>query len=500
MRKKSAETAPKTSGGATPAPEDAVTLPPIFGLKPGVYLAVIYTAVILLVLFFTLFYPGIRKNGALVIFQTEPQGAALRVDAVYQGTSPAAVFVPKGIRTLDITLPGFTAVRMETEIPSRLFASAIFPRRYPLTVTLRTENPRNALAAAAADYAAWSFGGEPTAAWQIPLSLSEGTYRTAGSGEWGTAGAGEIFKAAARFAVTRSALRDLIRAKTLADNRGNSPSPLTLAQSAAGIIGFLAETPAAAAWLADTLSPEAAALVTASPWYQNQLAGFAALATVSGAAPPPASRQWIAGISFTGIPGGTLAQGEPFPHTVPIAPFMISDAEVSAAVFQRFLAEVPQWQPENRDALIARGLVSADYLAEDQAFPEGAETASAGVTAVSWYAAEAFCEWLNEQVPASLGNYKVRLPTEAEWEYAAKIFQRQDKTLAAPAWEWCGGPYAPLGNITASGAAIDAIGSPERPLRGGAWHSAAGIETRASLPPGACSPFVSFRPVIAPRE
>ena len=66
-------------------------------------------------------------------------------------------------------------------------------------------------------------------------------------------------------------------------------------------------------------------------------------------------------------------------------------------------------------------------------------------------------------------------------------------------WQWCGDAYVPLAVLPAPEAAA-AIASPERALRGGSWVNPANsvqAGTRASLPPAACSPFVSFRPVIA---
>jgi formylglycine-generating enzyme required for sulfatase activity len=495
----------------TPAPEDQVRLRPFLGLKPGVYLAVIYAAVLLIVLFFILLYPGLRRPGSIVALKTEPAGAALRVDGLYMGTAPDNIFVSRGRHTFEVVLPGFTGERIERNIPGRLFASALVPRRVPLEVKLNCPDPAAAFAAAAADYAAWTFGGEPTVSWQIPQSLSDGAYQIGGQG-LAPAAAQEILKASARFAVTHAALRDLLRAKALVDNGGLPPSPLSLARSAADIAAVLSQNPAGAAWLADALPPDSAALLIASAWYQKQLAAFAETTAAESLSPPPdkaragaappARQLRVGGLLFTGISGGTLAQGEPFPHRVPVSAFMICGVEVPAPAWADFLDATPQWRADQRDALIQRQLVTGDYLADDGVADERrARETETGVTAVSWYAADAFCAWLSGKLPPAMADYEVRLPTEAEWEYAAKSARQWDaagiRDMEGGSWEWCADPYAPRCFLAAAPEAVAAVGSPERSVRGGSWLNAAGPETRASLPPEFCSPVVSFRPVIA---
>ena len=483
------------------------------GLRPGVYLAVIYGAVLLAALFFVLLFPGITNPGSVVVFTSDPVGAALRVDDLYAGSSPCRVFVPQGSRVLEVVLPGFAPERFERDIPGRVFASKLFPRRYDLSVSLSAADPADALAIAAADYAAWSFGGEPTVDWQVPLSLSEGVYRIGfdAAGEQ----AGGVIAAAARFAVTRAALRDLARAKILAGSGGVSPSPLSLVRSVSEITAYLSDNPSSAAWLADTLPADSAAVLISSAWYQNQLAAFAELIaqetlsapperTAGLAGMPPVSQIRVGGLLFTAMGGGSLVMGEPFPRRFAVEPFMVCTTEVPSPAFADFIDANPQWHPSQREALEAQGLATTEYIADFGGISAGGNRSGVGMGAVSWYAAEAFCQWLSGKLPPAFSGWEIRLPTEVEWEYAAKSVHRWNNHSGVffpdAVWEWCIDPYSPLPSLDAPQQAVTSVGSPERTIRGGSWLNAAGstnLETRAFLPPASSSPFVMFRPVIA---
>jgi hypothetical protein len=422
------------------------------------------------------------------------------VDGVYLGTSPGRFFVPRGLHRFELVLPGFNSLQFDEEIGGRLFASRFFPRLHRVEKNLFTADAAGVLGRGAAEYAAWSFAGEPTAAWQIPLSLSEAAYRAGPAAGVESAAMDGILRAASRFGTTRAALRDLVRARALIDNGGLSPSPSSLFRSAGHLIAFLSETPGAAAWLADTLPPEAASLVSGSEWYAKQIRLADEIAAAKNPAAGPGERFRLGGLVFTSIPGGSLVQRSVFPRRVTVDEFRISETRTPPAVFEAFLADQPQWRRDNLENLAAEGLASRDYLTGSY----GGNAAVQGITGVSWYAARAFCSWLSEQLPPAMDGWEVRLPAEAEWEYAAKSVGGWAASgitgLDGSLWEWCGDPWAPLVFIDAPADAVTAVGSPERSLRGGSPPGAgasAGPETRASLPPAACSPFVSFRPVIA---
>jgi len=435
--------------------EIQVKFKPIYGIRPGVYLTALYSFILLLILFFLLLYPGLKNPGAVLIVKTEPVGAAVRIDGVYMGTAGAKIPIKKGTHTVEGVMPGFESQSAVHEIPARYFGSLFFPLRYNVELTLKTPDPIAAFAYYASDYASWTFAGEPTASWQVPMSLSEGAYRT-GYAKESNSEMQQVLLAAAGFAVTKAAVRDLIRAKILLDNCGNAPSPAALANSMSGILAFLSKNPGTAKWLSQVLPREQASIIEASKWYKNQSA-------VSPMPQPnaPIGSQQLAGVNFIRFSSG----------------FMISETPVSRSLFETFLDENPQWREQQTDY----------FPQEISSYPW--EIDKNVITGVTWYAAQAFCEWMALRLPQTTG-MEVRLPTEEEWSIAAL------NSMKNMGWEWCNDPYAPLQIAKSSPLAIQAVGSPERSLRG--RQTPTSTETRASLPPDLSSPIVTFRLVIAP--
>ncbi|MDR2534741.1 MAG: SUMF1/EgtB/PvdO family nonheme iron enzyme [Treponema sp.] len=469
-------------------PEDQVQFKPLFGVRPGVYLGGIYGFILIIILFFVLFYPGLAKPGTLLSLSSEPSGAALRVDDVYMGTTPCEIFIPKGIRRLEMTLPGFALYQQELNVKTRVFGTLFFPRRQSLVGTLGETISPGALLWAASEYGMWSFTGEPTVTYQIPQILSEGAYRSgpAAADPQGYQRMKDILQGSARFTATRGGLRDLIRAEALIDNGGLAASPVSLLRSLEDILVYLSETPGTAYWLAQVLPPETGTLIIDSAWYENQNSSASKLLTLSRSVSSDFGNPLTLGLlRFREISGGTLIQGGAFPHEVKIENFRVAETKVSYPSWDAFVSANPAWGPEFTETLTAQGLVTEDYLMRSEHLD------SPAVSGVSWYAAQAYCKWLTTLLPEDLADYEARLPTEAEWEYAVKTADIRD--MSEGFWEWCADPYGHNNYLPADKEIIEAIGSPERSVRGASEFS----ETRGSLFPVSCSPFGSFRPVIA---
>ncbi len=111
------------------------------------------------------------------------------------------------------------------------------------------------------------------------------------------------------------------------------------------------------------------------------------------------------------IPAGSFMMGsddrpaeQPI-HEVSLDAFYLDVHEVTNAQFKSFVDANPQWSKPNVDPT----MVNDDYLKDwtDDDFPAGEDDRP--VTFVSWYAATAYARWAGK-----------RLPTEAEWEKAAR--------------------------------------------------------------------------------
>ncbi len=154
------------------AKKDAVSFKPILGIRPGLYLTVLYAALLLLILFFLLIFPGIRNPHNRIHFSSEPWGSAVRMDDTYIGTTPFSCDVPDGTHRFTFVLPGFNEKSQDINVKGRVFASLFFPKKITMHETMETDDPVNALVQGAKAFSEWSFAGESTAVYQHPTDLS----------------------------------------------------------------------------------------------------------------------------------------------------------------------------------------------------------------------------------------------------------------------------------------------------------------------------------------
>ena len=197
--------------------------------------------------------------------------------------------------------------------------------------------------------------------------------------------------------------------------------------------------------------------------YTRQTLGYADLLNLE---PEPADLTGdaeLAGGAFQlGAPRGDdfVFDNEKWAHEAKLAPFAIARALVTCGEFLSFVeagGAAPRYWRKQGDAWLERRFDRWQPLALDEP-----------VRHVSWHEAQAYCKWA-----------KRRLPTEAEWEFAARAGAIPG---ASGLWEWTASDFNPY-----PGFVIDPYKEYSQPwfgshkvLRGGSFSTVARL-TRATF-------------------
>ncbi|MCF7913668.1 MAG: SUMF1/EgtB/PvdO family nonheme iron enzyme [Spirochaetaceae bacterium] len=539
-----------------------VKLKPIFGIQPGLYLTVLYAAVLLIVLFALLLLPGIRKYGSDIEFISQPKGVAVFVDGVYLDSTPFTRFVPAGKHTLRFEKPYFETESEEIRVPGKIFGTLLFKRAESHLVKMDMSRSEEYLNWRFGQISNWSLVGSFYDHYPYPFRGVQAVSEFLASEDDVTESMYDfshmllnniasfeqlVDVAAALHALTSpkyrflsineytsvDVSRQLIQsAQELLVNSGASPTLAALYVEAA-----LRENSGLAEELLpeykvdrDDLRADIEDIPFSEMYAQSELKSVPLQVrehTFIEITPPE-----LVAVGNNEFPLDSaeydFSQLNEFPHSEPLEPYFISSGEVTRRQFDRFLKEEPEWSAEHIDKLIQQGKVDEQYLSyTDSNFIEAPQSLSVPVTHVSWYAAKAYSRWFESKLPSELKErFSVRLPTETEWEFAARKnsgaraidresgfdspqaanYSREGRLglvdMQGNVWEWNENWYFTSDVLDGVyGAAVPRFDGSEKAMRGGSWANRAAevpVWRRASHPPQWCSPFVGFRIVLEP--
>ena len=123
-------------------------------------------------------------------------------------------------------------------------------------------------------------------------------------------------------------------------------------------------------------------------------------------APPPKGMMLIPAGEFLRGSNTSTRDNEKPVHTIYVDAFYMDEREVTNAQYKAFLMENPFWEKESVDPFFTyKAYYLSDWKGNDYPIGKGNHP----VRYVSWYAAMAYAKWAGK-----------RLPTEAEWERAAR--------------------------------------------------------------------------------
>ena len=411
---------------------DAVELKPILGLRPGVYLLIAF-AIVLALLFFALFVlPGLLSDKAYVSFKLNAKNVAIYDNDKYLGSSEGSVYqIEKGVHRFSFFVNGVSAGSIETKIEKNIFFSLFHRKITQIDFTIAKNDEieksivenfakRVAKDSRVIDYSA-SYHFQPIfsefASNAVSLSITD---------------IKDVWLYGALHISSRVMYEDYIEASNMLKNSDADFSSKDLVQ----LNSYLEKI------FGDGNKNETIALSGNKEISKPEKDGEMFIY--------PQSTIVIGNDAHLSYPDVNEA-----PVEASVDSFAISAKLVSEYMYALFVAENPYWSKENKEDLIADGMVDENYL--NGITLSTLIASSKPIRAVSYYASEAYVKWLSKSTSIDYS-----LPSEKEWYVAAlsaknKVFasslismDTDDTTpsnLMGQLWEFTSTSYIPLGRL-----------------------------------------------------
>jgi len=540
-----------------------VELKPIFGIEPEKYLPVIFIALIFIVLFAIFVLPGILSHGTQFTFITIPDKAIISIDGKYIGATPCTTFIKSGKRRIEITKPFYQNIIVEDKVEGGIFASLFVPLKKKNVYNMKLEDIDELVNWSIHDFSEYGILDEFTANYQIPPILSDAVSAVyAAEDNKVIEKLRGLLQNAMYFIDSEAELRELCNSFSILETGGKILNQNNIIGMFLKVIQLKEKYPYFPSWLIKTLpktvkrtseekskQKSAYERIISSKWYQLYVSKIKnnlknepkiKIERLYGK-----SEILIDKIRFINIPGGKYIMGntsnindniinglKEIPHPVTVKSFYVSQTEITNKSYMNFLGENPDWLPSEIENLLNKEIVTDRYLKDWSGNTVPAEKMSFPVTNVSYYAAQAYCNWLTEKITNRHPNLKARLPYEHEWEWIAKMheeyipaesyFKDENKRMPYAAgitqpdrygvmdifgsvWEWCCDWYYPVKYLLYDdddkNVSINGSAGSEKIVRGGSWvntkYDKIKSYTRGSQPPIWCTDYLGFRVVLS---
>lgn len=528
-----------------------VTLKPVFGIKPGVYLTAIYGLITLFGLFLLLILPGMRNNGTNVYVETFPMGAAVYADDTYLGTTPLKAFIQKGEREIKIEKKYFETIKLQENIKSRIFGSLLFPGKLEIIENLDLIDEEGFLGDRFRQLSSYALIEDYYDRYQMPplLTVTVSEYLSGTKDIKSSLLYNFLYNMRVNLGSPEMVFEYIKSIKIIIDTivSDNSSSIKTDDNPDFSVIfNYFADE--------NNTNGLALSIIKAYPIDKRKniievlekidglkiiIANLNSKSIDTDLLVIPVNtgkNVVISNMKFVGFSSGTYLSGPSvkdntqilqddflisFPHTEAVGEFYILEKEITRNNFALFLNENPDWKIDNITNLIETNRANKEYL-NLQDFTDGEKP----ISNISWFAASAYCDWLETKLPSHMSEYTVRLPSEAEWEAAALLNRLSEqnnifKESGLPAakvidfsrigsadlydvmgnlWEWCDNWYFPTDSVNGSfGLPGESWEGMEKAVRGGSWANSkddVNISSRGSQNPSWSTPFMGFRPVL----